>query len=308
MIRYLKARLMAAVPVVLGVSLLVFASLYLLPGDPVQALVGDVPVEKERLDALRKQLGLDQPPWVQYARFAGGALRGDLGQSLQTGRPVVQEILIQLPATLQLTAAALTFAVLVGVTLGSIAAIRHHTWLDGAIMLVALTGVSIPTFWLGLLLLLAFSLGLRWLPATGSEGLERLVMPAFALGYGASAVIARLTRGSMLEVLRQEYVVTARAKGLRERGVIVRHALKNALIPVITIVGLQLGNLLAGAVVVETVFSRQGVGRLLVGAILGKDFPVVQGTVLFIACLYVLINLVVDMSYALVDPRIRYGS
>jgi ABC-type dipeptide/oligopeptide/nickel transport system permease component len=205
-----------------------------------------------------------------------------------------------------LTSAALLVALVLGVTLGALAAIRHHTWVDGAIMLVALTGVSIPSFWLGLLLLLVFSLGLHWLPATGSEGWERLIMPALTLGYGASAVIARLTRGSMLEVLRQEFMTTARAKGLREQAVIWRHALRNALIPVITIVGLQLGNLLAGAVVVETVFSRQGVGRLLLGAILGKDFPVVQGTVLFIATAYVLLNLAVDVAYAVVDPRIRY--
>jgi peptide/nickel transport system permease protein len=245
--------------------------------------------------------------WVQYARFAGNALRGDLGRSLQGGQPVTQAILQQLPATLQLTAAALAVALVLGVTLGTLAAIRHHTWLDGAIMLVALTGVSIPSFWLGLLLLLIFSLGLRWLPATGSEGWELLIMPAVTLGYGASAVIARLTRGSMLEVLQQEFMTTARAKGLRETVVLGRHALRNALIPIITMLGLQLGNLLAGAVVVETVFSRQGIGRLLLGAILGKDFPVVQGTVLFIATLYVLLNLVVDLAYAAVDPRIRYG-
>jgi peptide/nickel transport system permease protein len=305
-IRYIQTRLIAAVPVVVGVSILVFVSLYLLPGDPVQALAGEVPVDKARLDALRHQLGLDDPLWLQYGRFAIGALHGDLGRSLQTGRPVIQEILIQLPATLQLTAAALVFAVVIGMLLGTVAAIRHHTWVDSAVMLVALAGVSIPSFWLGLLLLLVFSLALRWLPATGSEGWERLVMPAFAVGYGASAIVARLTRGAMLEVLRQEYLITARAKGLRERSVIARHAMKNALIPVITIVGLQLGTLLAGAVVVETVFSRQGVGRLLVGAILGKDFPLAQGTVLFIAVLYVGLNLVVDLAYAYVDPRIRY--
>jgi peptide/nickel transport system permease protein len=305
-IAYIETRLAAAVPVVVGVSILVFASLYLLPGDPVQALVGEVPVDKARLDAVRHQLGLDDPLWVQYARFAANALHGDLGRSLQGGQPVTQAILQQLPATLQLTAAALVVALMLGITLGTLAAIHHRTWVDSAIMMVALTGVSIPSFWLGLLLLLVFSLGLRWLPATGSEGWERLIMPALTLGYGASAVIARLMRGSMLEVLSQEFVTTARAKGLRDLMVIWRHALRNALIPVITMVGLQLGNLLAGAVVVETVFSRQGVGRLLLGAILGKDFPVVQGTVLFIATAYVLLNLIVDVAYAVVDPRIRY--
>jgi peptide/nickel transport system permease protein len=200
----------------------------------------------------------------------------------------------------------MAFAVIVGVSLGVLAAIYHKTWEDFTAMLVALGGISIPTFWSGLILLLIFALELGWLPATGTEGWQRLVMPTFALGYGASAIIARLTRSSMLEVLRQSYVTTARAKGLPARIVILRHTLKNALIPVVTIVGLQFGNLLAGAVVVETVFSRQGIGRLLVDAILSKDFPTVQGTVLLVAVLYVLINLLVDLSYALIDPRIRY--
>jgi peptide/nickel transport system permease protein len=196
--------------------------------------------------------------------------------------------------------------VIIGVTLGTIAAIRAHTWVDTLTMVLALTGVSIPAFWLGLMLLIIFSVWLNIFPSTGTEGIQRLILPAICLGYGAAAIIARLTRSSLLEVMAQEYVTTARSKGLGERRVIIRHALKNALIPVITIVGLQVGNLLSGAVIVETVFSRQGVGRLLVNGILNKDLPLVQGTILFVATAYVIINIVTDVLYAYVDPRIRY--
>ena len=303
---YLRLRLLAAIPVIIGVSILVFASLYLLPGDPVQAIAGEVPLDKARVEELREQYGLNDPPWEQYARFATRALQGDLGTSLATRRPVLNEILTFLPATLQLTLAAMVIAIIVGVTLGTIAAIKAHTWIDSVTMLLALTGVSIPAFWLGLMLLIVFSVWMGLVPSTGTEGLHRLVLPAFTLGYGAAAIIARLTRSSLLEIMAQEYVTTARSKGLGERQVIVRHALKNALIPVITIVGLQVGNLLSGAVIVETVFSRQGVGRLLVNGILGKDLPLVQGTILFVATAYVLINIVTDVLYAYVDPRIRF--
>lgn len=306
MLAYTLKRLLAVIPVLIGVSLLVFASLYLTPGDPLSAVLGEAVVSKEQMEQLRQQYGFDDPLYVQYLRFAGRAIQGDLGRSLRYNQPVITQILDQLPATIQLTVAAMLFAIALGLTLGIIAAIKRNTWIDFSAMLVALAGISIPTFWSGLLLLLVFSLELGWLPATGTEGWQRLIMPAFALGYGAAAIIARLTRSSMLEVLGQSYVTTARAKGLQHTAVIMRHALKNALIPVITIVGLQFGNLLAGAVVIETVFSRQGIGRLLVDAILSKDFPTVQGTVLFVAVIYVLINLVVDLSYAAADPRIRY--
>ena len=302
---YISLRLLAAIPTIIGVSVLVFASLYLLPGDPVQALAGEVPLERERVEALREQLGLNDPPWEQYGRFALNALQGDLGTSLKSRRPVLDEILTFLPATLQLTAAAMVFAVVVGVTLGVIAALKAHTWVDSVTMLVALGGVSIPTFWMGLMLLLVFAVWLGFVPSTGTEGLERLILPAFTLGYGAAAIIARLTRSAMLETLSLDYIVTARSKGLGERVVIVRHALRNALTPVITVVGLQIGNLLSGAVIVETVFSRQGVGRMLVNGILGKDLPLVQGAILFVAVFYVLINLLTDILYAWADPRIR---
>ena len=306
MLAYILKRLLALIPVLFGVSLLVFASLYLTPGDPLSAILGEAVVSKEQMEQLREQYGFDDPLYVQYLRFAGRALQGDLGRSLRYNQPVLQQIRDQLPATIQLTLAAMAFAIALGLALGVLAAIYHNTWIDFTAMLVSLAGISIPTFWSGLILLLIFALELGWLPATGTEGWQRLILPAFALGYGAAAIIARLTRSSMLEVLRQSYVTTARAKGLPGHMVILRHTLKNALIPVITIVGLQFGNLLAGAVVVETVFSRQGIGRLLVDAILSKDFPTVQGTVLLVAAMYVLINLLVDLSYAVVDPRIRY--
>jgi peptide/nickel transport system permease protein len=306
MLAYVRLRLLLAIPVVFGVSVLVFASLYLLPGDAVLALTGQQPTSKEVQDQLRQQLGLNDPPWIQYGRFVWGLLHLDLGTSLQTHRPVLSEILTFLPATLQLTVAAMIFAVVIGVTLGTIAAVKAHTWIDTLTSILALGGVSIPLFWLGLVLLLIFSVMLGLVPSTGTEGVNRLILPAFTLGYSAAAIIARLTRSALLEVLSQEYVVTARSKGLRERLVIGRHALRNALIPVITIVGLQVGTLLSGAVIVETVFSRQGVGRLLVGGIQNRDAPLVQGTIMFVATAYVLINLLVDVLYAYVDPRIRY--
>lgn len=306
MLGYVRGRLIAAVPVVLGVSVAVFLMLHLVPGDPISVMFADSALPPEQIAMMRKQLGLDDPLPVQYARFVGRALQGDLGRSIRSNRPVLQEILNQLPSTIQLTIAAMGVAVLVGMTLGCLAALGRNTWLDLLSMAIALLGVSMPSFWLGLMLIFLFSVALGWLPATGEGGLERLIMPALALGMFAAAVIARLTRSSMLEVLGQEYVRTARAKGLRERVVVIRHALSNALIPVVTMVGLQAGILLSGAVVIETVFSRQGLGRLIVNGILAKDFPMVQGAVLFTALMYVLVNLLVDLAYAWIDPRIHY--
>ena len=306
MLRYVRTRLLAALPVLLGVSILVFSMLHLLPGDPAQIILGEAVTSAQDLARLRRELGFDDPLHVQYARFLGRALSGDLGRSLQSRRPVLDEILAQLPSTVQLTLAGLALAVVVGVVLGVAAATHRGSWADTLCMLLALGGLSLPAFWLGLMLIFFFALQLGWLPATGQGGLARLVLPALTLGYGAAGVIARLVRSSMLEVLRIEYVTTARSKGLAERRVVYRHALRNALIPVITIVGLQFGALLGGTVVIETVFARQGIGRLLVGAILYKDFPLVQGIVLFTASAYVLVNLLVDLGYALTDPRIRY--
>lgn len=307
MYRYLAGRLVATIPVLLGVSFLVFMMLHLVPGDPVKMMLSEFQTTPQQIELLRSQLHLDEPLPQQFARFVWNAMQGDLGLSIRSKRLVTREIGENLGPTLQLAVAALAVAVVIGVSLGILAAIKQGTWLDLAPMLVALGGVSMPSFWLGLLLIFFFSLHLGWLPATGAGTLKQLVLPALTLGLGASAIIARLTRSSMLEVLRQEYITTARAKGLRELTVILRHGLKNALIPVVTIFGLQFGNLLAGTVVVETVFARPGIGRLIVDAILAKDFPVVQGIILLSATAYVMVNLLVDITYGFLDPRIRFG-
>jgi peptide/nickel transport system permease protein len=306
MIAYVRGRLLTSIPVILGVSVLVFSMLHLLPGDPVVMMLGEAAGSPERIAELRAQLGLNDPLPVQYARFLGNAVQGDFGRSIRTNRPVFDEIREQAPNTIQLTFAGLGLAIVLGVTLGVLAGRFQNSWIDNVGMLVALIGVSMPSFWMGLLLIFFFALNLGWLPATGQGGVERLILPAFTLGVHAMAIIARLTRSNMIEVLNQEYVTTARAKGLSDQVVVVRHALRNALIPVLTVVGLQFGALLGGAVIIETVFARQGMGRLAVEAILAKDFPVVQGVVLVAAVMYVLINLVVDVSYGFLDPRIRY--
>jgi peptide/nickel transport system permease protein len=303
---YSAQRLVQAVPVLLGISVLSFLMLHLIPGDPVTIFAGDKPLTPERAAELRHQYGLDRPLVVQYVDYASHALRGDLGVALRSQRPVLDSILEVLPGTVQLTLSALTLAAVFGIGMGILAAVAHGTWLDTAVMAVAMLGISTPVFYSSLLLILFFSFTLAWFPATGGGGPERLVLPAAALGLSSSAVLARLVRSSMLEVLRQEYMTTARAKGLGPAIVVLQHALKNALIPAITMLGLQLGALLGGAVVTETIFSRPGLGRLAVEAILNRDFPLVQGTVLFAATTYVLVNLVVDVSYASLDPRIRY--
>jgi len=277
------------------------------PGDPVKMMLAEFVTTPDQVAAMRAQLHLDEPVVQQYGRFVWNALHGDLGTSIRSRRPVTQEIGENLGNTATLALASMAVAIALGVPLGLVAALGRNSWVDVGSMVIALAGVSMPSFWLGLLLILAFSLHLGWFPATGGGDLHHLILPAITLGTIASAIIARLTRSSMLEVLGQDYVRTARAKGLGGFAVVMRHALRNALIPVVTIFGLQFGNLLAGTVIVETVFSRPGVGRLIVGGILAKDFPLVQGTVLFIATTYVLINVVVDAAYALFDPRIRLG-
>ena len=307
MLTYLARRLLAVVPVLFGVTLAVFSMLVLVPGDPVKIMLAEFVTTPEQVARMREQLHLDEPILEQYGRFVGNALRGDLGTSIRSRRAVATEIGENVGSTAQLALASMAVAVAIGVPLGLTAALFRSSWFDAGSMIVALLGVSMPSFWLGLLLIFAFSLHLGWFPATGGGDLWHLVLPSVTLGMIASAIIARLTRSSMLEVLGQDYVRTARAKGLAWWGVVVRHALKNALIPVITIFGLQFGNLLAGAVIVETVFSRPGLGRLIVGGILAKDFPLVQGTVLFVATAYVLINVLVDLAYAYADPRIRFG-
>ena len=307
MLRYIGERALQTVPVLIGISVITFLMLHLVPGDPVLLFAGDKPLTEARAAEIRHQLGLDRPLWTQYGDYAGHLVRGDLGRALRSQRPVLDSILEVLPATVELTLAALLLATALGLALGIAAALAHRTWLDTAAMGVAILGVSMPVFYSSLLLLLFFSFTLGWLPATGRGGLDHLVLPAAALGLISSAVLARLVRSGMLGVLRQDYIVTARAKGVSRALVVWRHALRNALIPVITMLGLQLGALLGGAVVTETIFSRPGLGRLAVDAILNRDFPLVQGTVLIAAVVYVLINLLVDIAYAAVDPRIRYA-
>ena len=307
MTTYILRRVLQAVPVLLGITLFTFLMSHLVPGDPVQIFAGERELSPERAAQVRRQYGLDRPLWEQYRSYMADLARGDLGRGLHSQRPVWETIKEALPPTIQLTLAGLLVAVLLGVTLGILAAIFHNTWLDTGAMVLALLGVSMPIFYLVLLLLFAFSFNLHLFPATGTGGLRHLVLPAVAVGFASSAYLARLVRSSMLETLRQDYVVTARAKGLVERLVVVRHALKNALIPVITVLGLQLAGLLTGAVVTESVFSRPGLGRVAVTAIGNRDFPLIQGTLLVTAVIYVLVNLLVDLSYAVIDPRIRYG-
>jgi ABC-type dipeptide/oligopeptide/nickel transport system permease component len=308
MTQYLVQRLILAGPVLLGVSIAVFLMMHLLPGDPALAmLAGQSGITPEDVDRVRRQLGLDQPVPVQYLNYISRVLQGDFGESVHSHRPVLEMIAEQAGSTIQLAVAAMAIAVTMGIILGTISALRQNTWVDTLSMLVALFGVSMPSFWFGLILIYFFSLRLGWFPVTGQGGWQRLVLPAIALGMDFSAITARLVRANLLEVLRQEYILTARSKGLRNQLVVTRHALRNAMIPVLTIIGLQLGNLLGGAVVIETVFAREGIGRLAVTAILSKDFPLVQGIVLVAAVVYVSINLLIDLSYATLDPRIRYG-
>ena len=305
MIGFIQRRLLLAIPTVFAVSIAVFLMLHLIPGDPASIYLGENLATPERLERIRHEMGLDRPLHVQYLDFVGRALQGDLGRSLQNDRPVALDIAERLPRTAELAAAAFLVSVVFGVSLGILSALRHNTWVDTLAMLVALVGVSMPIFWLGLLAILVFSIQLGWFPVTGQQGIASLVLPATVLGIVSSATLARLVRSSMLEVLRQEYVTTARSKGLAQRVVIWRHAFKNALIPVVTVLGLEVGSLLSGAVITETVFARPGIGKLVVDSIQSKDFTVVQGTILLIAVTYVLVNLIVDVSYAFLDPRIR---
>jgi peptide/nickel transport system permease protein len=307
MTTYVLRRVAQAIPVLFGITLFTFLMIHLVPGDPVSIIAGDKPITEERAAQIRQQYGLDRPLWVQYRDYVVDLLHGDMGSGLHSKRPVSETIQEAMWPTIQLTLAGLVVAVTLGITLGILAAIFHNSWLDSLAMVIALLGVSMPVFYLGLLLLFALSFNIHLFPATGTGGWKHLVLPAITVGFASSAYIARLVRSSMLEVLRQDYVVTARAKGLRDRFVITRHALKNALIPVITFLGIQLAGLLTGAVVTETVFSRPGLGGVAVRAINARDFPLIQGTVLVAAVIYVLVNLIVDLSYAIFDPRIRYG-
>lgn len=305
MYQYVIRRLLLTIPVVIGVSIIVFGIIRLLPGDPAQALAG-VQATPEYVEQVRERYGLDEPVHVQYWSFVTSLVQGDLGQSTFSKRPVTTELSERFPRTFLLASVALFIATVVGVSAGIISATRRNSIFDNVSMFVALVGVAAPVFWLALMLQLLFSVQLGWLPATGMGSVAHLVLPSITLGMASAALMARITRSSMLDVLRQDFITTARAKGLAERVVIYKHALKNALIPVVTVLGLQFGILLGGAVLTETVFAWPGVGRLLVDSILRRDYPVVQGTVMLLAFLFVIINLVVDIIYAFLDPRIHY--
>ena len=298
-------RLLLTVPVVVGVSMLIFLIIRLIPGDPAIAIAG-VHATNEYIEQIRKDLYLDRGLAVQYAIFVRNLARGDLGNSTMTRRPVVVELRERFPRTVELTLLAMLIASVLGISAGIISATRRYSIFDNISMLVALFGVAAPVFWLALMLQLLFAVHLGWLPATGRGTFRHLILPAITLGLASAGLIARITRSSMLEVLRQDFITTARAKGLAEKVVVYKHAFKNALIPVVTIMGLQFGILLGGAVLTETVFAWPGVGRLLVDSILARDYPVVQGAVLVLAVTFVLINLIVDLIYAFLDPRISY--
>lgn len=302
---YVIRRLLLTVPVLVGVSLLVFSMIRLVPGDPAVAIAG-VQATPQFIEQVRTRYRLDEPIPVQYVYFVRDVLRGDLGRSIFSRRPVSVELSERFPRTIELTVAAMAIATLIGIAAGIVSATRRYSFFDNASMLVALVGVAAPVFWLALMLQLVFSVTLGWLPSTGRGTLMHLILPALTLGMASAGLIARITRSSMLEVLRQDYITTARAKGLSEKVVVYKHAFKNALIPVVTVMGLQFGILLGGAVLTETVFAWPGVGRLLVDSILARDYPVVQGTVLVLAFTFVMINLAVDIIYAFLDPRISY--
>lgn len=306
MTKYIFRRLALLVPILLGVSILVFLVMRLIPGDPARQSLGPE-ATGEQVASLRKAWRLDEPLPVQYFAWLERALTGDLGRSTVSRVPVVEELASRFPATLELTLAAMLVAMVLGLVFGIAGAVWHNSPVDRLTMIAALLGICTPSFWLGLLLLLAFSVKLNWFPAAGAGGISHLVLPALTLGIGAAAIVARVTRSSMIDVLSDDYIRTARAKGLRQRAVVMQHAMKNAMIPVLTILGLEFGGLLAGSVVTETVFSYPGIGQLLIRSIGNRDFPIVQGALLLFSIQFVLINLVVDLLYAKADPRISYS-
>lgn len=307
MLTFTLRRVLSMILVLWGVVTLTFFAIRLLPGDPATLLISQGGGSAEDIADLRERLGLDDPLPVQYLRFVGGLVQGDLGMSLVSRRPVTDAIGEQVPHTLALATTATLLSVIIGISLGVLAATHQGTWVDQFCIALSVLGVSIPILMSGLLFILLFSLVLGWLPATGQGSWRHLVMPALVLSLASTGTIARLVRTQMLEVLPEDYITVARAKGVRERVILWRHALRNALIPVITVIGLQFGSLLGGTVVTESLFSRRGLGRLVVDAILWKDYPLIQGVVILGAAIYVGVNFIVDMSYGLLDPRIRRG-
>ena len=306
MLHYVARRLVAAIPTLLGVSLVVFMMVRLLPGDPARIVAGLVASEAD-VEHIRHQLGLDQSAPVQYAAFLTHLAHFDLGTSVRSGQPVLNEVMARLPWTAELAATSIALAAAFGITAGVLAALHHNRQLDMLISALMLFGISVPVYWLGLMLIVVFAIKLQWLPAAGSQDPGAWILPSITLAAFSVALIARMTRSTMLEVLRTNYVRTARAKGLVETAVVNGHALKNALLPVVTVVGHQFGTLLGGAVLTETVFGWPGMGQLLVDALFARDYPVVQGIVLTFSALFILVNLSVDVLYGYIDPRIHYA-
>lgn len=313
MIGLIVRRLLQLVLLLLGISFLVFMSMHIAPGDPA-TIIGGPTASASDLEAIRADLGLDRPVLVQYIDYLGGILQGDFGYSFQTGQSVSDAILTRFPSTIKLAAASMVVAIIIGIVAGIIAAIKQNSWIDISSTTFSLAGVSIPNFWLGTMLILVFSVQLQWLPVGGLsapiytiEGIKQLILPAITLGTASAALIARMSRSSMLEVIKSDYIRTAKAKGVKKRSVIWVHALRNALIPVVTVIGINFGSLLGGTIITEQVFAINGIGRLMIDAIAARDFPIVQGTVLLVAAIFVIVNLIVDIIYAIIDPRITYN-
>ena len=304
--RYIFRRLLLSLPVLLGVATLVFLLIHLIPGDPIDLMLGETAREADK-EQLRRELRLDRPLPEQYGIFLSGLVRGDLGQSLHSHQPVAVAIGQRLPATVELALAALLFACALALPLGMLSAVRRDTGWDYAALSFAMLGAAMPNFWLGPLLIMGFALVLDWLPVSGRDGVGAVILPAVTLGSGMAAILMRMTRASLLDALGQDHVMVARAKGLSPVRVLARYGLRPAALPLLTLIGLQLGSLLAGAIITETIFAWPGLGRLTVQAILSRDYPLAQGCVLVIAAGYVLVNLLTDLLYAVADPRIRYG-
>jgi ABC-type dipeptide/oligopeptide/nickel transport system permease component len=304
MLSLLARRLLLSLPTLAGVLVVVFLLLYVAPGDPVQAMVGER-ADSATIARLRAELRLDDPLPAQFLHYASGVLQGDLGRSYVTNRPIILDIAERFPRTVLLATAAMLLATISGITIGVLAAVRPNGWFDRLALASTYLGISFPVYWIGLLLIVLFAVTLRWLPASGYGSIAFLILPALALGSRSIAYLARVTRSSMLEVMGADFVRTARAKGLTESGVILRHALRNALIPVITVIGLDFGAYLTGSILTETIFSWPGIGRYVVMAISRRDLPAVQGAVLFLSVVFVLVNLVTDLAYQKADPRVR---
>jgi len=303
---FLLRRLLLAIPTLFGVLVVVFALLYIAPGDPVMEMVGER-ADSATIAQLRKQLHLDEPRPEQFVAYASGVLRGDLGTSFITGRPIARDIAERFPKTLELACAAMLLAIVLGISVGIVTAAHPGGWLDRFTLAFTYLGISFPVYWVGLILILVFAMILRWLPPSGTGGLAFLILPAFALGTRSIAFLARMTRSAMLEVLGSDYIRTARAKGLPRAAVLARHALRNALIPVVTVIGLDFGSYLTGSILTETVFSWPGLGRYVVNAISKRDLPAIQGSILFLSVVFVVVNIIADASYAVADPRVEFG-